>query len=272
MLPYLSTIPPLGQPFTVLPVVDSTNNYAMAQVQAGKAGHGSVFMALEQTSGKGQRGKQWLTASGENIAMSIVVDPYPLNITQQQLLSFAVALACYDLFKKYAGEENTRIKWPNDLYWQDRKAGGILIESIIGANSVEKGNEEGESDKTESRWKWAIIGVGININQGIFPETLVNPVSLKQITGKNWDPLELARELCKLLDIRFRWVVQQPASQIIKEYNSSLYKLDQSVRLRKDNIVFSTILTGVTETGQLVTRDAIERTFDFGEVEWVISQ
>lgn len=270
MLPYLSTIPPLGQPFTVLPVVDSTNNYAMAQIQAGKAGHGSVFMALEQTAGKGQRGKQWLTASGENIAMSIVVNPYPLNITQQQLLSFAVALACYDLFKKYAGEENTRIKWPNDLYWQDRKAGGILIESIIGANSVENGTEEGESTKAESRWKWAIIGVGVNINQVVFPENLVNPVSLKQITGKTWDPFELARELCGFLDIRFRWVIEQTASQIIKEYNSSLYKLEQTIRLRKDNIVFSTLLTGVNEIGQLVTRDAIERTFEFGEVEWVI--
>jgi BirA family transcriptional regulator, biotin operon repressor / biotin---[acetyl-CoA-carboxylase] ligase len=271
LLPYLSTIPPLGQPFTVLPVVDSTNNYAMAQVQAGKAGHGSVFMALEQTAGKGQRGKQWHTASGENIAMSIVVDPYPLTITQQQLLSFAVALACYDLYKKYAGEENTRIKWPNDLYWQDRKAGGILIESIIGANSVEKGDNDKDGVRAESRWKWAIIGIGININQVVFPESLVNPVSLKQITGKFWDPLELARELCGFLDIRFRWVVQQPANQIIKEYNASLYKLGESIKLRKDSIVFSTELTGVTESGQLVTKDAIERVFDFGEVEWVIS-
>lgn len=270
MLPYLSTIPPLGQPFTVLPVVDSTNNYAMAQVQAGKAGHGSVFMALEQTAGKGQRGKHWLSASGENIAMSIVVDPYPLNITQQQLLSFAVALACYDLFKKYAGEENTRIKWPNDLYWQDRKAGGILIESIIGANSVENGSRGKDGGKAESRWKWAIIGVGININQVAFPENLVNPVSLKQITGKTWDPLELARELCGFLDFRFRWVVQQSASEIINEYNQVLYKIDQPIKLRKESIVFNAVLKGVNESGQLVTKDSIERIYDFGEVEWVL--
>lgn len=242
----------------------------MAQVQAGNAGHGSVFMALEQTAGKGQRGKKWLSASGENIAMSIVVNPYPLSITQQQLLSFATALACYDLFKKYAGEENTRIKWPNDLYWQDRKAGGILIESIIGANSVENETLGKETTKLESGWKWAIIGIGMNINQVIFPENLVNPVSLKQITGKTWDPLQLARELCELLDRRFHMAIQQPANEIIKEYNSCLYKLNQSIKLRKDSILFNSVLTGVSESGQLVTKDAIERTFDFGEVEWVL--
>lgn len=267
MLAHLSTIPPLGQPFTVLPVVDSTNNYAMAQAQAGKAAHGSVFMALEQTAGKGQRGKQWVAQPGENIAISIVLDPSPLNISQQPLLSFASALACYDFYKKYAGEENTRIKWPNDLYWQDRKAGGILIESIIGANSVENGIKE-----SETRWKWAVIGIGININQVVFPGNLINPVSLKQITGKTWDPLQLARELCDCMDFRFRWVIQRPATEITEEYNSCLYKLNESITLRKDAIQFNTVFTGVNEWGQMITKDAMERVFALGEVEWVIGK
>lgn len=259
MLPHLSTIPPLGQPFTVLPVVDSTNNYAMAQVQAGKAGHGSVFMALEQTSGKGQRGKQWHTASGENIAMSIVVDPYPLNITQQQLLSFAVALACYDLFKKYAGEENTRIKWPNDLYWQDRKAGGILIESVI--SSREYG---------ASSWEWAIIGIGININQTSFPPDLPNPVSLKQITGKNFDPVLLAKELHNIFLQHFDELTTRGFSAIYKHYLANLYKKNERVRLRKDNRAFEATIMGVSESGRLIAEHGIIEEFDFGAVDWML--
>ena len=97
---------------------------------------------------------------------------------------------------KYAGDE-TKIKWPNDLYWQDRKAGGILIESIV------RSRESGVGS-----WEWAIIGIGININQTTFPDDLPNPVSLKQITGKNFDPVELAKELCGLLDKRFTELIE----------------------------------------------------------------
>src|ERR1043166_10157738 len=76
----------------------------------------------------------------------------------------------------------------NDLYWQGRKAGGILIDNIVMSQETGVGS-----------WKWAIVGIGININQTSFSNDLPNPVSLKQITGKNYDPLTLARELCQNL-------------------------------------------------------------------------
>ena len=141
--------------FTVLDTVDSTNNYAMAQAHAGLAIHGSAWFAKEQTAGKGQRGKQWESRRGENIAISIVFMPTGLRPDQLFMLSVAVSLGCYDFFTAAAGNK-TSVKWPNDIFWGDRKAGGILIENIIQGNT----------------WKYAVIGIGININQIEFnPET-----------------------------------------------------------------------------------------------------
>jgi BirA family biotin operon repressor/biotin-[acetyl-CoA-carboxylase] ligase len=235
-----------------LPVIDSTNNYAMAQATAGLATHGTVYFALEQTAGKGQRGKTWHTTPGENIMMSVVIQPQALKTSQQFLLSAAIALGCYDFFKTYAGDE-TSIKWPNDIYWRDRKAAGILIESRVG-NPL-------------NTWLFAIAGMGININQTQFAPEALRPVSLKQITGKTYDINTLAQELCTFLENRYQ-TIWNP-QQLLADYQQALYKLGQSVKLKKANSVFETTIQGVTPSGQLITRDTLERQFEVGEVEWV---
>ena len=249
-----SNLLPIGHSFIELQSVDSTNNYAMAQAHAGMASHGTLIFAREQWAGKGQRGKIWNSTPGENIILSTVLQPVFLPITRQFPLSAAVALACYDLFSRYAGEKETTIKWPNDLYWRDRKAGGILIENSF------KGDQ----------WLFAIAGTGININQVLFPETARNPVSLKQITGHSFDVVELARELGSCLDRRYSELEAGGAVRLIEEYNTHLYKRDESVRLKKGNAAFETIVEGVSPNGELLTRDTMERQWTFGEVEWVI--
>jgi len=242
----------IGHPFIILPQVDSTNNYAMRQIQAGLASHGITWFAREQTAGKGQRGKSWLTTPNQNIMVSTVVQPGLLP-GQQFWLSAAVALACYDFYKNYAGDE-TRIKWPNDLYWRDRKAGGILIENVFrGAD-----------------WLFAVVGIGININQAQFDASLPNPVSLKQITGKDFDAVELAKELCQALELRYQALVTGGADSILEAYRTVLYRMNESVTLKKGNILFETTIQGVSDTGRLLTKDVMEREFDFGEVELVI--
>src|SRR5687768_10334996 len=129
---------PLGMPFIELQSVDSTNNYALGQIQKGLAGHGTCFFAHEQYSGKGQRGKTWATETGSNIIISIVLERPFLQPFRQFDLSGSVAVAIQDFFSNYAGPE-TKIKWPNDLYWRDRKAGGMLIENIIRTASQDPG-------------------------------------------------------------------------------------------------------------------------------------
>ena len=237
----------IGNPFIILETVDSTNNYAMQKVQSGQAPHGITWFAREQTAGKGQRGKSWLTTANQNIMLSTVIQP-ALAGSQQFLLSAAVALACYDFYKNYAVDEIS-IKWPNDLYWRDRKAGGILIENVF------RGQD----------WSFAVVGIGININQVQFDAALPNPVSLKQITGRNFDVVELGKELCNCLNKRYR----QLPGDILQQYQQVLYKLNQPVVLKKGNVVFETIIRGVSAAGRLLTHDVVDREFEFGEVEMV---
>jgi BirA family transcriptional regulator, biotin operon repressor / biotin---[acetyl-CoA-carboxylase] ligase len=191
-LPHLPTHQPIGTPFIELLSVNSTNNYARQQIHGGLAQHGMAIFTHEQVAGKGQRGKKWASEKGMNMALSIIVNPQPLLLAEQFQLSACVAVAAHDFFSQYTSEDATKIKWPNDLYWQDRKAGGILIESGVGSR-----------ESGVNTWQWAIVGIGININQTSFPADLPNPVSLKQITGKNFTPLELAKELCTAFDKRF---------------------------------------------------------------------
>jgi birA, biotin-[acetyl-CoA-carboxylase] ligase region len=246
-LPHPAIPGAIGNPFIILETVDSTNNYAMQKVQSGQAPHGITWFAREQTAGKGQRGKSWLTTANQNIMLSTVIQP-ALAGSQQFLLSAAVALACYDFYKNYAVDEIS-IKWPNDLYWRDRKAGGILIENVF------RGQD----------WSFAVVGIGININQVQFDAALPNPVSLKQITGRNFDVVELGKELCNCLNKRYR----QLPGDILQQYQQVLYKLNQPVVLKKGNVVFETIIRGVSAAGRLLTHDVVDREFEFGEVEMV---
>jgi BirA family transcriptional regulator, biotin operon repressor / biotin---[acetyl-CoA-carboxylase] ligase len=243
----------IGEPFTELSEVDSSNNYAMAKAQAHLAAHGSTWFAWHQKAGKGQRGKNWNAEPGQNIMMSCIVEPHLLSIDNQFMLSVIVALACHDFFSSYALDE-TKIKWPNDIYWRDRKAGGILIENIL------KGRE----------WKFAIIGIGININQTLFPPHLPNPVSLKQITGKAFNVVELAKELCTLLEKRWQQLKTKPHYELLEEYSRNLYKLNKQVRFKKDNALFKAKLTGVSKLGNLLIDTGTETEIAFGSVEWII--
>ena len=244
----------IGKPFIEISSVESTNNYAMQCIHKGLAQHGYTYFAHEQTAGKGQRGKQWHAQKEENIIISVVLNTSCLQASGQFGLSMAVALATYDFFLQNALSDAS-IKWPNDLYWRDRKAGGILIENII------QGKE----------WQWAVAGIGININQPVFDKAITNPVSLKQITGKNYQPVLLAKELCLHLEQRFLQLVNNGPDQLLTDYNNVLYKKGERIRLKKDSAVFDCTLKEVNLFGQLVVETSIFQTFNVGEVEWVIS-
>lgn len=239
--------------FKILDTVGSTNNYAMEKVQAGLGNHGMAWFAHNQTAGKGQRGKTWQSEKGKNIAMSLVLQPEWLNAGQQFYLSAAIALGCFEFFSSYAGEE-TKIKWPNDLFWRDRKAGGVLIENVFHGKL----------------WKWAIVGVGININQTGFDASLQNPVSLRQITGKEFDNVSLAKELYEMLMKNIAGLTPGSLNSVLENYNKHLYKLNKPVTLKKDDQQFETVIKGVSAEGRLLTVDETDREFNFGEVDWVL--
>lgn len=253
-MPQPSTHTPLGLPFVELPFTDSTNNYARTLIKEGKGQHGMAIFTSDQQAGKGQRGKRWVAEKGKNLALSLIIKPHFLTISQQFQLSAMVAVATSKLLTEITNG-NCSIKWPNDLYWQDRKAGGILIESIVSAG----GN-----------WDWAIIGIGINVNQDKFPENLPNPVSLKQITGKNFEPKDLAVLLCKKLSEQYLQLSQEGFENIYKNYLHQLYKKGQAVRFKKGAAAFNATIESVAPNGDLVINHSIRESIPFGQIEWVL--
>lgn len=243
----------IGEPFIILPTIDSTNNYAKALLRNGLAKHGMVVFAEEQTHGRGQKNNQWQSEQGVNIMMSAILDASWLSINEQFQLSCATAVACSDFFSKYAGDE-TCIKWPNDLYWRDRKAGGILIENVI------KGNI----------WEKAIVGIGININQVGFNQMKHKPVSLKQITGQSFDVKLLARELCTFLEKRYNELIEGNFENQLDLYNQRLFKRGEIVTLKKGNEMIAATIESVNKNGEVLTDNQLQSIFTHGEVEWIL--
>jgi BirA family transcriptional regulator, biotin operon repressor / biotin---[acetyl-CoA-carboxylase] ligase len=256
-LPLPSVGHSLGSPFIELQTVDSTNNYALAQIHANLTQPGTCYFAHEQTAGKGQRGKSWATEKDANIIMTVVLRPVFLQLFQQFQLSACVALATYDLLTKYAGASMV-IKWPNDLYWKDYKIAGILIENVIAKK------------RAAATWDWAVIGIGVNVNQMKFPAAIKKAGSLKQITGKEFNLVTLAKQLCECLDRRYTQLAHSGFESILNKYNKYLYKKNEIVKFKRRNRVFKATVKGVNEIGQLIVEHGIEDKFEFGEVEWVL--
>jgi BirA family transcriptional regulator, biotin operon repressor / biotin---[acetyl-CoA-carboxylase] ligase len=228
--------------------VDSTNNYAMGRIHAGLAFDGLVCLARHQSAGKGQRGKTWMAEPGQNLLMSLIVEPSYLEISRQFLLSAASALGILEMVGNYEKEKWT-IKWPNDIYWGDRKAAGILIENILRGKN----------------WTWAIVGIGVNLNQESFPAEVPNAISLKQITGANYDPRELARALVVAIQGKIKLLRKEP-ERILNDFNGSLYKKNQPLVVEHDNERIITTIRSVDALGQLHTDHG---TFEIGAVRFV---
>jgi BirA family biotin operon repressor/biotin-[acetyl-CoA-carboxylase] ligase len=252
-LPAASINNVIGKRFIELLSVESTNNYAMQQVQTGAALHGDAYFAFEQTAGRGQFNKQWLSAKGENIILSLVIDTGNLLLSQQFILNMAAAISVTQLFNKYTTEK-IKIKWPNDIYCRDRKAAGILIENIIRGK----------------KWQFAISGFGININQTSFENELKNPISLKQITGKNYNVIDLAKELCEMIEKNLQQLFSGKEEFILNIYNDALYKRNEPAKFKQGSTIFSGIVKEVDNSGRLIIESGIEQVFETGQLEWII--
>jgi BirA family transcriptional regulator, biotin operon repressor / biotin---[acetyl-CoA-carboxylase] ligase len=231
--------------------VDSTNNYAMARIHDGTASNGQIYLAHTQTAGKGQRGKSWYSEPGQNLSMSLVIKPGLLPLTQQFLFSAAVALGILDFTKNFV-KENWSIKWPNDIYWNDRKAAGILVENVI------QGLD----------WRFAVVGIGINLNQQSFPPELPNAVSLGKITGSHYPVVGTAKLLIPFILKRVN-IFKDDSSRTLTSLNDNLYKKNKYVKLKKENKLIRARILNVSDMGQLFTDKGL---FSLGEVEWIINE
>lgn len=131
------------------------------------APHGYALMALRQTAGRGQRGNTWEAEPGKNITLSLMLRPHDLDASRQFEVSEAVALGILDLLREL-GIDGVSVKWPNDIYVNDRKICGILIENALSGRQIAR----------------SIAGIGLNVNQTEFQSDAPNPVSISQLTGR----------------------------------------------------------------------------------------
>jgi len=211
----------LGAPFIELSTIDSTNIYAMDQIKQGLAKSGSCYTADFQTNGKGQHGRVWESSKGQNLLCSYILELNTLDAlknwtpTDQIGFSAAIALGARAFFAAFAGSE-TKIKKPNDIYFSDRKAGGILIENLV------RGKE----------WTWTVIGIGMNINQSSFSSSAVNsvssnPISLQEITNKIWDLKQMQQHLSEALSNAIQNWLQLGEAATLNQLEQYVIELDK---------------------------------------------
>src|SRR5690606_16121061 len=158
-----------GQNLITLKRVSSTNDYLKQELSKSTPfNEGTVIMAEEQTAGKGQKGSKWISDPGKNLTFSLLLKPTFLSPVHQFDLNIAVCVSIFETLFPLMGNQ-VKMKWPNDIFVNDKKLGGILIENILQGNS----------------WKESIIGIGINVNQEDFGD-LENACSIKQLLHREY--------------------------------------------------------------------------------------
>ena len=196
-----------------------------------------------QTAGRGQTGNSWESEKGKNLICSILLPPnknlYFLNI--------AVSVAILRLF-----DEPLTIKWPNDIYWKDKKLAGILLENAIIGNEV----------------KYTIAGIGLNVNQTEFVSDAPNPVSLKQITGKEYAIDSLMQDLFEAVHT----VLNEPEEAVWSEYKAHLYRREGYWPFADHNGTFEAQIEDVLPSGEIVLRDKNGQlhTYGFKQIKYIL--
>src|ERR1035437_432254 len=210
----------IGNTIVRLKLTDSTNNYANSQIREKELVEGTVFLAYEQTSGRGQLKNTWESEPGKNLLFSIVLYPGFIEIRRQFMLSKVVTLGIYQAIHKYV--DDLKIKWPNDIYSGNLKLGGILIENSIMSGAL----------------KSSVIGIGLNVNQSIFNSNAPNPVSLQTLTNQHNDCEKILTEVLSGIDDYYALLRSGEEDKIDKEFISVLYRLNERHSYRAEKEVF----------------------------------
>ncbi len=227
----------------------------MQRIDDGLAQHGEVIWAARQTQGKGQRGNTWQDNAG-NIAMSLIIKP-EISADQQFRLSMITALTISKYFQTIFSPWQVAIKWPNDIYINDKKTCGILIENVFrGMN-----------------WAYAVIGIGINVNQTLIPGNLPHAGSLALAAGRQFDLYELVTDIRTGLLNALRLEQAAPEVNLLTQYNALLFGRNKEMQFeeKQSQRLFTAFVQEINEAGQIVLlgHKGIER-YNFGELSWIL--
>jgi BirA family biotin operon repressor/biotin-[acetyl-CoA-carboxylase] ligase len=244
-------------PYIELRTVDSTNLYSGRLLIKNSVVEGTIIFAHEQTSGKGQGDNTWESEPGQNATFSFVLFPDFLQPEKQFLLNKAISLGVTDFLLSVVVEQKLSIKWPNDIYAGNRKIGGILIQNTI----------------CGTKFKSCIAGVGLNINQEMFNPGLPNPVSLKQLTGKDYNVKDAVYLIAACIDERYQQLKRGDTESLGREYQDKLLWINEWKNFSVNKKLIKGKIKGVDEFGILVfeIRNGTSRYFHHGEIEFVFT-
>ena len=234
--------------------LDSTNAY-LQRSQTDADIRNWVVSTDEQTAGKGMGTNGWESAKGQNLTFSLALDTSFLPAERQFLLSEAVPLGIVKVLDSFLSVEKLFIKWPNDIYYDGHKLAGILINSTIKANMMDT----------------SIIGIGLNVNQMKFKDWPTHPISLKQITGKDYELQSLLEQISESIVAEVeRLKKNSPA--IEQDYLSRLFRYRTWADYRVGEKTLRLFMTGIDPFGRLQLVDETNKPycFDIKEIKFLI--
>ena len=236
----------------------STNTY-LSRLAATLPG-GTVIYTPSQTAGRGQKGNSWESEDGKNLTFSLLLKHPPVKARDQFYLSEAAALAVVEALKAEAGEGFT-VKWPNDVYWQDKKICGMLIENSLDGTDIAT----------------CIIGIGINVNQERFLSDAPNPVSLINITDREHDLDALLKRVCSRIEEVVDSLDDDTArEELHQRYMAALYRNDGTLHPFEDAAGnrFMATVADIAPDGTLTLchEDGTTHDYLFKEVRHIINK
>ena len=242
----------IGKNWLKFDQISSTNEWLMEQHSVQKLTEGTVVFALHQTNGKGQRGSVWSAADAKSLTFSVLFKPSFLSIPKAFDLSVCIALAIHDCLNEL--RPGFHIKWPNDIYFKDKKIAGVLIENQM----------------SKSAYQNAVVGVGLNVNQDKF-EDLPKAISLKQILGIEFPLAKVLERLCETLEARYLQLRADKYASLKSDYLSQLYWFNETHFFKIKNELIQARIVDVLRNGRLQVKlaDGKLRDLDIKEIEFV---
>ena len=237
----------------ILEEVDSTNNYANGLILSKAAEEGTVVLAYYQNSGRGQKGNTWESEYGKNVLMSMVFFPEFLSVEDQFLISKIVSIGIVEYLRGQISD--VTIKWPNDIYVRNQKITGILIENSVKRDHIVT----------------SVVGIGLNTNQLTFNSNLPNPVSMKILTGMDYDIKEVAAKVADSISKWYRLLQNGKVGIIDETYFFYLYKANEWHFFYNKNLEFEGKITGIGQFGKLIIEDRSgkKEEYYFKEIEYI---
>ncbi len=235
--------------------IDSTNAFVNEMYLANNALDGLVVRALFQTDGKGLQRNTWHSSKAQNLLVSIGLNLDFIQPEDQFVITKAVSLALLETLRMYIKEpSDLAIKWPNDLYWRNNKLAGILIKNMISGNKMD----------------YSIIGIGLNVNEKIFPSTIPNPISMSQIVGNDLDCEQILNELLIHLQSNFSQL-KRNIKALDQKYLQNLLYFQQMADYYHDGKVIKAKIENVTSYGHLLLKTQENKLIscDLKEVEFI---